>query len=212
MVPEMSQTLDDGKIIAFGQSLEEIEGMFGSTAIDIPLRIARKGIDKILKTESLSLEFDSGRLKRISFEGDYEFKNPPEPYPEPWKNFAAIGPTTIPGKKAREEFLTYLKAWEERAKTFGAEPVEPGEDLSSEQYSVAIMQEDLIGYSTDMIVVNMGPSRRAGGGGLWCDGWLLFFATESDSQQTGVEVGRLQSLSAFRDEFNTVARRIPPST
>lgn len=208
----MSQILDDGKTVSFGQSLEEVEQLFGCKADDIPLRIARKGIDKRLKTENLSLEFDAGRLKRISFKGGYEFKNPPEPYPEPWKNFAAIGPTTISGKMPREDFLTYLKTWEERAKTFGAEPVEPGGDLGSEQYSVAIMQEDLIGYSTDMIVVNMGPSRRAGGGGLWCDGWVLFFATESDSQQAGVEVGRLQSLSAFRDEFNTVARRIPPST
>jgi hypothetical protein len=109
----MSQILDDGKIIAFGQSLEEIEGMFGSKAIDVPIRIARKGIDKILKTGNLSLEFDSGRLKRINFEGDYEFKNPPEPYPEPWKNFAAIGPTTISGKMSRTKFLTYRTAGEE---------------------------------------------------------------------------------------------------
>jgi hypothetical protein len=212
MVLEMSQILDDGKTITFGQRLEEIEGMLGSKAIDIPIRIARKGIDKILKTGNLSLEFDSGRLKSIRFEADYEFKNPLESYPEPWKNFAAIGPTKISGKMSRKEFLTYLKAWEERAKTLGADPVEPGGDLGSEQYSIAIMQEDFIGCSTDMIVVNMGPSRRAGGGGLWCDGWVLFFATESDSQQSGVEVGRLQSLSAFRDEFNTVARRIPPSS
>jgi len=203
----MSQILDDGKTIAFGQRVEEVERLFGCQATDIPIRIARKGIDKSLKAGNVSLEFDSGMLNRIQFEREYEFKHSPTPYPESWKNFVAVGPARILGRTSREDFLAYLKAWEERAKTLGAKPVEAGEDLGSEQYSVGIIQDDLIGSPMDMIVVNMGPSRRAGGGGLWCDGWCLFFATESDRQQTGVEVGRLQSLSAFRDEFNTVARR-----
>ena len=203
----MSQILDDGKTIAFGQSLEEIEQLFGCKAEGIPIRIARKGIDKSLKTDNLSMEFDSGKLKGIKFEGEYEFNNPPQPYPEAWKNFVVLGPRRISARMAREDFLAYLKAWEERAKTFGAEPVEPGEDLGSEQYSVGIVQENTVGFCLDMVAVNMGPSRRAGGGGLWADGWCLFFARESDHKQTGVEVGRLLSLSAFRDEFNTVARR-----
>ena len=203
----MSQLLDDGKSIAFGQSQEEIEQMFGCKAIDILIRIARKGIDKSLKTGNLSLEFDSGKLKRIRFEGEYEFKHPPEPYPEPWKNFPAIGAARMSGKMFREDFLSYLKRWEERAKTLGAGCVEPGEDLTSQQYAVGIVQDTF----ADIIAVNMGPSRRAGGGGLWCDGWVLYFATESDHQRTGAEVGRLQSLSAFRDEFNTLARRIVDS-
>ena len=207
----MSQLLDDGKVISFGQSLEEVERLFGCEAADIPIKIARKGIDKSLKTGNLSLEFDSGKLKRMCFECGYDFKSPPTPYPEPWKNFPVIGAARISGKMLREDFLAYLNAWEERAKAFGAEPVEAGEDLASEQYSVAIIQEDLMGVPTDMAVVNMGPSRRAGGGGLWCDGWVLFFATESDSKESGVEVGHLWSLAAFRDEFNTVARRIASS-
>ena len=207
LVLEMSQIVNDGKTIALGQSLAEIEEICGFTATDIPVRIARKGIDKSLKAENLSLEFDSGRLKRIRFEGDYKFKNPLEPYSEPWKNFDGIGSTRISGKMSREEFLAYLKKWEDRAKTLGAEQVEAGEDLGAEQYSVGIMQEDLMGFAIDMVVVNMGPSRRAGGGGLWYDGWALCLTTKSHHQQAGVEVGRLTSLSAFRDEFNTVARK-----
>lgn len=203
----MSQILDDGKAIAFGQSLDEVEQMFAVKAIDIPIRIARKGIDKSLNTGNLSLEFDSGKLKRIQFEGEYDFKNPPTPYPETWKNFPVIGATRILGKMDREEFLTYLKAWEERAKTLGAERTEAGDDLAQNQYAVAIMQDNFMDFYTDMIVVNMGPSRRAGGGGLWCDGWIMSFATESTHQKNSVEVGRLQHISAFRDEFNTVARK-----
>jgi len=199
----MSQVLDDGKTVAFGQRLEELEQMFGRMAVDIPVRIARQGIDKTLQAENVALNFDSGRLKQIKFEAGYEFKNAPTPYPEDWKNFVPLGSAKISGGMHREDFLAYLKAWEGRARMLGAEPVDPGGDLTDRQYS-AVTDVDAF---ADMVVVNMGPSRRAGGGGLWCDGWILFFAQESDQQPSGVEVGRLRSLSAFRDEFNTVARR-----
>jgi hypothetical protein len=178
--------------------------MFGCKASDIPIRIARNGVDKSLKTENLSLEFDSGKLKRIQFEGEYEFKNPPEPYPESWKNFPALGATRIFGQMPRRDFLSYLKAWDQRARTLGGRRIQAGGDLRDQEYSIGVVRDDFV----DMIVVNMGPSRRAGGGGLWCDGWCLFFSLESDHQKSGIEVGRIQSLSAFRDEFNTVARRI----
>src|SRR4051812_6173078 len=99
----------------------------------------------------------------------------------------------------RPSILAYLKLWEEMAKGCGAESVEAGEDLGSEQYSIGIVQENVVGFfSMDMIAVNMGPSRRAGGGGLWCDGWSFRFATEVDHQQSGAELGTLQTLSAFR--------------
>jgi len=199
----MSQTLDDGHTISFGQSVEEVEKMFGCKAVDIPIRVARKGIDKRLKSRNLSLEFDSGKLTRIIFEREYEFKNSPQPYPECWKNFPTIGGSRIFGQMSRRDFLLYLKAWDQRARTLDGRRIAPGEDLTNREYSIGIERDDF----ADMIVVNMGPSRRAGGGGLWCDGWCLFFNTESDHMRNGVEVGRLLSLSAFRDEFNTVARR-----
>jgi hypothetical protein len=195
----------------FSSSTFKVEDMFGCKASDIPIRIARKGIDKSLKTDTVSLEFDSGKLKRIQFERNYEFRNSPQPYPEPWKNLVPVGLARISGGMPREQFLVYLKLWEERARACGAESVEAGEDLGSEQYSVGIVQESLEGFSLDLIALNMGPSRRAGGGGLWSDGWCLFFARELDHNETGVEVGRLLSLAAFRDEFNTVARRTTSS-
>jgi hypothetical protein len=204
---QMTQILDDGKTISFGQSQEKIEQLFGCKAIDKPIRIARKGIDQSLKTGDVSFEFDSGKLKRIIFESEYGFRNPPQPYPEAWKNFPIIGATGVSRKMSRDEFLSYLDEWEKRAKASGAERVEAGEDLNERQYQVGIIRDDF----ADMVVVNMGPSRRAGGGGLWCDGWCLFFATESDHQQPRVETGRLRSLSVFRDEFNTMARRVMAS-
>jgi hypothetical protein len=103
---------------------------------------------------------------------------------------------------ARKDFLSYLTAWEQRAQNLGAEKLELG-DLTSVQFAVSIDQDEFV----DMIHVSMGPPRRAGGGGIWCDGWTLFFTMESDRRDVGETIGILQTLSAFRDEFNTVARR-----
>ncbi len=198
----MNHILDDGKAIAFGQRLKDVERLFGFQAADNPSPVARKGIDKILRTKNLSLEFDSGKLHSIVFEQGYEFKNPPTPYPEPWKNFVVIGSTAISCGMARDKFLEYLGAWAERAKGLGAEKAEPG-DLTVVQFNVSITQDEFV----DMVHISMGPSRRAGGGGIWSDGWTLFFSMKSNPRHEGHPVGTLQSLSAFRDEFNTVARR-----
>jgi hypothetical protein len=198
----MSLLLDDGKTIAFGQGLAEVEQLFSRTAVDNPSPVARKGIDKIIRTKNLSLEFDTGKLDTMTFESGYEFKNPPTPYLEPWKNFVVIGRKAITGGVAREDFLAYLVAWEERAVSLGAEKLESG-DLTSVQFAVSIDKDQY----ADMIHISMGPSRRAGGGGIWCDGWTLFFTMESDGRNQGQKVGSMSSLSAFRDEFNTVARR-----
>ena len=200
----MSQILDDGKIIAFGQSLEEIEQLFGCKAVDTASRISRKGIDQSLKCGNVALQFDSGRLKNVGFEQGYGFGNPLTPYPEDWKNLPPIGEARISKGMSREQFLAYLKVWADRAKGLGAEPVEPDEDLSGQQYWIWSERDTF----ADMAGINMGPSRRARGGGLWCDSWCVFFTLESDHEHSGVEVGRLRSLSAFRDEFNTVARRL----
>ena len=76
----MSQILDDGKAIAFGQNLSEAERIFACKAADNPSPVARKGIDTILKIGMVSLEFDSSKLHSIIFERGYQFKNPPTPY------------------------------------------------------------------------------------------------------------------------------------
>jgi hypothetical protein len=75
----MSQVLDNGRTIAFGQDLDEVEQTFGIKAEDDPSPVARKGVDKLLRTALLGLEFDSGKLDTITFEQGYEFRNPPSP-------------------------------------------------------------------------------------------------------------------------------------
>jgi hypothetical protein len=194
----MALVLDDGNALHFGQELEEVEPIFSCHAIDNPVRIARKTIDKIIKTANLQLDFDSGRLCRVTFAVDYRFVNPPAPYAEDWKNFPAIGSCRIYGRMSREKFLSYISAWEQRAINIGAGKVDMG-DLTTEQFAVSIDRDDF----WDAVCVNMGPSRRAGGGGIWCDGWIATF----EKSKTNFDAGTLETLSAFRDEFNTVARR-----
>jgi hypothetical protein len=196
----MSLILDDGSELHFGQKLEEIERRYSCRARDNPSPIARKEIDKIVEIDRVELSFDSGFLLRVNFTKDYRFVNPPAPYPEEWKNFREINSRRIYARMPREEFLSYVSAWEKRAVTLGAEKV-PAGDLAAQQFVVSMVHDEYV----DMVNVDLGTSRRAKGGGIWCDGWNAFFDPRSEKAQT--EFPTLKTLSAFRDEFNTVARR-----
>src|SRR5438105_11221226 len=111
----MLMILDDGNVVRFGQNLGEVENLFSCHAIDSTGLIARKSIDRRIDIKNASLEFDSGLLSRITFKEDYQFINPPTPYPEPWKNFPVIGSQRVFSRIPRDGFLSYLAAWEERA-------------------------------------------------------------------------------------------------
>jgi hypothetical protein len=200
----MKQTLDDGRVLSFGQQLAEVEALFSCSAFDDPSRIAREGIDKRLRVDGLTLHFDGGRLNQMVFEGPFQFKNPLTPYPEPWKNFDVVRVNRIRNRMPRGEFLAYLHEWDQRATALAAEKVKFG-DLKEGQYSIATIRHEFY----DAVHVSMGPSRRAGGGGIWCDGWNIIFKTVSERLPAdSAEPSVLESISAFRDEFNSVARRI----
>ena len=202
-MPEFpKQVLDEGEQVYFGQSLQEVEKLFGVVSSDNPSRIARKGIDKIIKTKGVCLEFDVERLKGMEFEENYQFRSPPQPYAESWKNFVSIGDSRIRPNMGRDEFIAYILAWEARAEGLGAEKMESA-DLNENQYRVAFENDKFF----NMFHAAMGPSRRAGGGGIWCDGWTAFFGMETPTEINKGSVNRLKSLSAHCDLFNTVARR-----
>jgi hypothetical protein len=196
----MSLILDDGTQLRFGQDLREVEAHFSRQAHDIPMRIARPGIDKQLELETFSLEFDSGRLRKITLKAGYKYFNPPTPYSESWKNFPSIGSRKISEGMPRRAFLVYLAAWKRRAANLGAKRTQVG-DFSGQQFSVSFQRDSFV----DMVLIDMGPSRRARGGGIWCDGWIATFALPDSP--SGTVPGTLESLSAFRDEFNSVARK-----
>lgn len=197
----MKQTLDNGKAVYFGQDLREVEQLFPTQTVDCPLPGKMKGGNKALDLGDVYLCFDNGRLRDIEFRHPYQFTNSPAPYPEHWKNLMPIGEKKIHGNIFRDEVLEYLAAWEKRAAALGVKNVALG-NLSSFQYSISFERNEF----RDMLHISMGPSRRAAGRGIWCDGWTLFFAVQSDFEAHGEESGLLKSLTAFRDEFNTAAR------
>jgi hypothetical protein len=170
--------------------------------MDDPSPVARKGIDRKIDAAGVSLTFDTGKLDSIEFKPGYQFRNPPAPYREKWKNLDPIGDARIKAGMTHDEFTAYLKAWEKRANKLGARKVD-SEDLATNEYGISFTRESFI----DSINVSLGPSRKTGRGGRWNDEWTAFFATKMDHQLSGVPVSSLQSLSAFCDEFNTVARK-----
>lgn len=130
----------------------------------------------------------------------YRFVNPPAPYAESWKNPVPINTLKIEGGMLRDDFLRYLGAWEEHVQSLGVTRVEFGE-LLPKQYVISSERNRF----RDMIHVSLGPARRSAGRGLWCDGWSAFFAMRPESASVPSR-GTLESLTAFSDEFNTVAR------
>jgi hypothetical protein len=193
--------LDDDQPLSFGQKLEAIEKLFSTRAIDDRSPVSRAGIDKIIKIPNVVLHFDSGLLRRIRLLHEYRFKNPPTPYPEPWKNFPVIDSHRVKSRMKRDEFLLYVDNWKNRARSLGAEECIFG-DLGPSQFAVSSNRDTFF----DSVRISMGPTRRAGKTqrGIWCDGWSAYF---SITNQQKLNVGELQELDAFRDEFNTVARR-----
>jgi hypothetical protein len=98
----------------------------------------------------------------------------------------------------RKDFLAYVSAREQKAISLGGEKVEM-EDLTANQFAISDEQHEFL----DLVAINMGPSRRARGGGIWCDCWIAYFALKNGKK--GTKVGTLENLSVFRDEFNTLA-------
>jgi hypothetical protein len=202
-LPASQFILADGTLIHFGQKLEDVERLLSISAVDRPLPIKREGVDKNIEARGLVLSFDTGRLNRIELQEPLHFKNPLTPYPEPWKNFPKIGGFQIHYGMSHEEFASYMTKWEERARSLGAESTE-ADDFEAHQFRFSFIREEFM--LMHMFAMIMGPSRRARGGGIWADGWTAFFAMKADEKQGRAE-GTLLSLSAFRDEFNSVARR-----
>jgi hypothetical protein len=197
----MGQMLDSGHEIEFGQSLQELELVFSSKAINARVPPFRRDIDKTITLKNVVLSFDHDKLTTIEFQYPYGYTYPPTPYPEMWKNLANIGGQKIFQETSRSCFVTYLDAWQARANSLGIFKTEFGE-MSAQQFSLAFEQNEF----RDMVQINMGPTRRTGGKGLWCDGWTARFS-RGQVRVPKIPAEMLVSLTAFCDDFNTIARQ-----
>ena len=197
------QFLDVGKSVYFGQNIQEVEILFGVPAVDNPLQIARKGIDRKISTPEFSLEFDQGKLHSIEFRQLFRFDYPPQPFAEEWANFASIGGACIEKSMTRDRFADYVRSWEIRAKQSGAISVD-SPDLAEREFRYSFEKDSFC----DMFHLALGPSRRAGGGGIWASGWTAFFSMPGQPDWDDSHGSELRTLTASCDEFNTVARRV----
>jgi len=200
---------NDGKSFYFGQNLGEAEEMFGISGKQYPPEIARvRPNHRIIETKELSLTFDAGKLSHMEFLRNSGLETALAPYAEVWKNLNGLGfgSNTMSGEAAG-----YLSVWEKRVGAFGARKIEAGSDLASLEFSIYSQDPDddlkVYGIDWNILGINMGKSRRSGGGGLWADGWIIHFATARDAELSQIPVGKLRSMSAFCDEFNTAARK-----
>jgi hypothetical protein len=201
---------DDRKRFYFGQELVEAEEMFGMSAKQHPPELARVHPNhRIIETKELKLTFDAGKLSNMEFLKEFNFKMTLAPYAEEWKNLNDLG---FGRNTTREEAAGYLSNWEKRASALGARKIEAGDDLASLEFSIYSSDERDLGLKTlgidwNVFGINMGKSRRAGGGGLWTDGWIIHFVSAGDAESGKLHAGRIDSISAFCDEFNTAARK-----
>jgi hypothetical protein len=199
----------DGKRFYFGQDLAEAEESFGISAKQLSPSLARvRPNHRIIETKELALTFDTGRLSNMEFLEDFDFRIPLTPYAEDWKNLNGLG---FGRDMTRGAAAGYLSTWEKRVSTLGARKIECGNDLSAIEFSTYSSDEDedlnALSIHWSVFGINMGKSRRAGGGGLWADGWIIHFATARDADLYQVPIGKFRSISAFCDEFNTAARK-----
>jgi hypothetical protein len=201
------QEIAAGKKIHFGQDVHEVEHVLGKISQTNSAILLRKGIDREIVADSIRLEFDAGRLCTMEFDNDY--KSPLTPFRKKWMNFDQIGTNAVQAQMSKQEFLTYLENWEKRAKGLEIEKVEQGDlrALNDHQYSVQmdeignIDSDPLNRVGGTHIAIRMGTAKRSSQGGLWENGWSIFFSGESP-QEKGHVPGTWSSITAIGDTVN----------
>lgn len=199
----------NGKRFYFGQDLTEAEKNFGISAKQHRAEIAWVVPNqRIIETNEVILTFDVGKLMRMELLEDFDFKIPLTPYAEDWKN---LDGSVFGADMTREKTTQYLSLWEQHSIRLGCKKTESGEDLLAKEFSTYSSDETdglrAVELDWSTLGINMGKSRRAGGGGLWADGWIINFTTNRDAELYQLPIGNFRSVSAFCDEFNTAARK-----
>jgi len=198
-----AQKVNRADYVHFGQSQAEVEALIGKKAVTEESVINRAGIDYSLSTKGVVIDFDTGKLVKVTFEADFKYYGPIAMFPETWRNFDPIGTASIKRGMPKAEFLKYFHAWEERARQAGIVKNNGNKLLTASEYSVRLTNDEFI----DMIHIGFGPERSTGKGGSWGSGCSVIFVTAQDAQLTGQKTGTLNSISVLCDEFNTHARK-----
>jgi hypothetical protein len=183
-------TLEDGTHLYFGQELAEVEVLTGAKAAAGGVRPKSGGPARVrMALRDVSLDFENGYLRSVEFR---RFRQPPEPFPELWKNFAPVGTSAVTPGLPEPAFREYLAHWEER---LGKQGLQRGRDYRIEENSSATALSFLI---------SMAPQRRSQAGRWIWDSWMVSFNPAGRGAQREL---RLTSLIAQRGDLSTA----PPS-
>jgi hypothetical protein len=200
------QEIAPDKKLHFGQSIQEVEAVTGKSSKTNSTPFPRKEIDREITTDSMRFEFDSGLLCTMEFRDNFPFKSPLTPFRQKWMNLDNIGTNIIQPRITKRQFLGYLEVWENRAKSFGVEKVQPGDmrALNDHQYIIQVDKVNTIdpkgvnSIGFTHIAIRMGTEKKSSHGGLWENGWSIFFL--ADSAQPGNHgSGQLDSITALGD-------------
>ncbi len=191
--------------VHFGQSMAEVERMLEQRVRPAdPDETSRPGIDFTMTTGSVQLDFDTGKLDRITLDYAFNFSTPLTVYAVSWRNFDAIGGLHLTKGMTKADFAKYLAAWEKRAQAQGAvRSANHDGVLRDGEYDIdSTAVEPLF----DMILISFGPGRAIGANNSSHDIISVSFVTAGMAPVDRRKAGTLDSITFFCDEFNTRSR------
>ena len=197
--------------VHFGQSMGEVERMLEQRVQPADTDgTSRPGIDFTVTAGSVQLDFDTGKLDRITLDYAFDFSTPLTVYAVSWRNFDAIGGLHLTKGMTKADFVKYLAAWEKRAQAKGAvRSAKHDSVLGNREYDIdSTVMEPLF----DMILIGFGPGRAIGKNSSSHDSISVSFVTAGMAPVDRRKAGTLDSITFFCDEFNTRSRPPPESS
>ena len=187
--------LDNGTPVPFGAPVEPLAQRLDERAFEVER--GRPGLDWNLATNTAVLEFDTGKLWRVTFKPAHRFEHPLQAFADDWKNFDPIGARKITQFMPNDEFMAYFQAWTERARAAGKR--------ENTDYWVKHTPSDRLG---DTLTITFAPRRRlVGTGEVTGDSWTFRFNGETDHRYHRERPLRsLKDVAAACDTFNTKLR------
>ena len=184
----------NGHVFRFGDAIGTAEQKLGVTATDHPSETARSGIDRIVKAPPFLLEFDAGKLRRITFDTTFRFEQPLQVFPESWKNLLPIGGQKLKKGMNREELDAYLAAWEQKLTASGL--------AKDRDFRVKTLGRGRF----ETVTISMRSAGPAPTGHRWYDTWQITFV------RRGVEADGPAVLAGLRASRGNLDTRAPNPT
>ncbi len=180
-----SVTLDDGKVVRFGQGLSDLETLLDKRSVPHRLPATLVGDRREIVVPTVTLELALDRLECMRFDETHAFVHPVRPFEEAWRQPDPIGELRIHQGMTRAAFDAYLEAWKQRAELAG----------KREDYDFTASS-----MTDGVFTLSLAPFRLTRNGrGIWSDSWGVTFR----------DGARMQSFRVHLDAYNPSSRPAP---